>query len=443
MKTISLAFRNLSRQKKRTFLLAGAIAFGFFIVTLIDGVVAGGMRNFEEQFAFLFGGNVMIERENHTSEGSTKEPIVSTGPEDAERILSSIKAAGIPYQYANKRTITSGTIIFEGRKNMTNIFGCDFQEEAFLKDKIQLVEGSWENAERRDSIIMSESTMKSMKIEVGDTIIFQLNTYTGQANFGEFYVAAKSKDISLIGSIASYAHIEYVNELVELSEDDFNCVSVMLQNLEQQDTAAMLIENQMRTWTPQIASRVQAIAENPNSPGSAMYKQINESDWNGTCFVVSSLYDQAPVLRQIVSYTQLISFGILVVLFFIVMIGIANTYRMVLYERIREIGTMRALGMTRRDSGKVFAWEAALLSVFGAIVGFILAIIAMKILGIFTISDEVFQFFLSNQHITFILTPLSVMLKLLVVVLLTLVAVSGSVRKASRINPAEALRTVK
>ena len=128
------------------------------------------------------------------------------------------------YQYVNKRTITSGTIIFEGRKSMSNIFGCDFGQEVFLKDKIQLVEGSWENAERHDAIIMSESTMKAMKLEIGDTILFQLSTYSGQANFGEFYVAAKSKDISLIGSIACYAHIDYVNELMELPQDDFNCI---------------------------------------------------------------------------------------------------------------------------------------------------------------------------------------------------------------------------
>ena len=155
------------------------------------------------------------------------------------------------------------------------------------------------------------------------------------------------------------------------------------------------------------------------------------------------MYDQAPVLKQIVAYTQWISFGILVVLFLVVMIGIANTYRMVLYERIREIGTMRAVGMCRRDSGRVFAWEAVLLSLFGAAVGFVLAIIAMKILGIFTITDEMFQFFLKNNHITFILTPVSVLLKVAIVVVLTLVAVSGSVKKASRMNPAEALRTVK
>lgn len=443
MNTVSLAFRNLTRQKKRTFMLAGAIAFGFFIVTLIDGLVAGGMRNFEEQFAFLFGGNVMIERENHFSDESTLEPVISTGIEDAARIMESVKNSGVKYQYVNERTITSGTIIFEGRKKTTNIFGCDFDEEVFLKEKIKLVDGSWEKAERADAIIMSESTMEAMKIAVGDTILFQLETYDGRANFGEFYVAAVSEDISLIGSIACYGHKEYVNQLMELAEDDFNCVSIMLENLDDQDAAASLIENEMRKWTPQISSRAQAMIDSPNSVASGLYQQIRDSQWNGTCFIVSSLYDQAAVLKDIVVYAQLISFGILVVLFLIVMIGIANTYRMVLYERIREIGTMRAVGMKQRDSGRIFAWEAVLLSLLGALVGFILAVIAMKIVGLFTITGEMYQFFLKGSHITFIISASSIIPKLLIVVVLTLVAVSGSVKKASRMNPAEALRTTK
>ena len=41
MKTMSLALRNLTRQKKRSFMLAGAVAFGFFVVTLIEGLVSG------------------------------------------------------------------------------------------------------------------------------------------------------------------------------------------------------------------------------------------------------------------------------------------------------------------------------------------------------------------------------------------------------------------
>jgi putative ABC transport system permease protein len=48
MKTMSLALRNLTRQKKRSFMLAGAVAFGFFVVTLIEGLVSGGINNFAD-----------------------------------------------------------------------------------------------------------------------------------------------------------------------------------------------------------------------------------------------------------------------------------------------------------------------------------------------------------------------------------------------------------
>jgi ABC-type antimicrobial peptide transport system permease subunit len=51
--------------------------------------------------------------------------------------------------------------------------------------------------------------------------------------------------------------------------------------------------------------------------------------------------------------------------------------------------------------------------------------------------------FLNNGHITFILSPGIIILELVLVILLTLLAVSGSVKKASKMNPAEALRTVK
>ena len=134
---------------------------------------------------------------------------------------------------------------------------------------------------------------------------------------------------------------------------------------------------------------------------------------------------------------------ILYILVLVIMIGISNTYKMVLYERIREIGTMRALGMKQKQTGKVFAVEAVLLSLFGALVGFILAVIFMSILQCVNITSETLSLFLNNGHATFVLSFGNTILKLMIVVLLTLAAVSSSVKKASKMNPAEALRTVK
>ncbi len=48
-----IAARNLLRQKKRTILLAGAIAFGIMIVTLINGFAGSFIQNVSENFAYL------------------------------------------------------------------------------------------------------------------------------------------------------------------------------------------------------------------------------------------------------------------------------------------------------------------------------------------------------------------------------------------------------
>ena len=61
MKTVSLALRNLTRNKRRNAILAVAIAFGFFVVTAIDGLTTGMVGNLENQITQLVGGNVVVQ----------------------------------------------------------------------------------------------------------------------------------------------------------------------------------------------------------------------------------------------------------------------------------------------------------------------------------------------------------------------------------------------
>ena len=49
-KILKLSLRNLTRQKRRNAILAIAIAFGFFVVTTIDGLTTGMVGNLEEMF---------------------------------------------------------------------------------------------------------------------------------------------------------------------------------------------------------------------------------------------------------------------------------------------------------------------------------------------------------------------------------------------------------
>ncbi|HPM06294.1 MAG TPA: ABC transporter permease [Treponemataceae bacterium] len=436
MKTIGLAFRNLSRQKKRSFLLGGAIAFGFFIVTFVDALAGGSLRNLSEQFSFLFGGNIFIQASQKDDDK------VMTLTKDALFIQDVLKESGIRYTTEGKRTMLFGTIIYEGQKAVTNISGCDFEKEKRLKDSISLVQGSWENMQDANALIIGETMAENLGIEVGETVLFEMQTAKDYATVGEFKIAAINRDPSLLGSIMVYSHIAYLNELYELDEDAFFFYTIMAEDHENQDALANQLETIIKKYKP-VTSRLEAVKKNPLNIVRGINEQLKEASWEGDMYSVITFDDQVPNIKQILSVVQYVSLGILVALFLVIMIGISNTYKMVIFERIKEIGTMRALGVKQKEAGRIFMWEAVLLSLFGSLVGFIVAIIGMNILSLFTFTSEELSLFLHNGHWTYVLNAGSISIKLIVVVLLTMLAVRGSAKQAAKLNPAEALRTTR
>jgi ABC-type lipoprotein release transport system permease subunit len=63
------------------------------------------------------------------------------------------------------------------------------------------------------------------------------------------------------------------------------------------------------------------------------------------------------------------SSGMLLLVFIIAAVGVSNTMLMTIYERTRELGMMRAMGMRDRDIRRVFLLEAAGIGLIGSVVG--------------------------------------------------------------------------
>ncbi|MBR6215666.1 MAG: FtsX-like permease family protein [Spirochaetaceae bacterium] len=99
--------------------------------------------------------------------------------------------------------------------------------------------------------------------------------------------------------------------------------------------------------------------------------------------------------------------------------------------------------MDRKRTRKVFTAEAVILCLIGAVSGLILSVIAMAIIHLIPVNIESLSFFLSNGHFTFTLSFGTVVTQYILLVLFTIIAVSGSARKAAKLNPAEALRSIK
>ena len=58
----------------------------------------------------------------------------------------------------------------------------------------------------------------------------------------------------------------------------------------------------------------------------------------------------------------------------IALLGITNTLALSVFERTRELGLLRAVGMSRRQTRKMIRWEAVIISVIGALVGMVIGI---------------------------------------------------------------------
>lgn len=83
-------------------------------------------------------------------------------------------------------------------------------------------------------------------------------------------------------------------------------------------------------------------------------------------------------LYQFVSVLQLVLFGFGIMAVITAIFGIVNTQYISVLERVQEVGLMKALGMERRDVGRLFQLEAGVIGFVGSLIGSITA----SVLGI-------------------------------------------------------------
>jgi putative ABC transport system permease protein len=124
------------------------------------------------------------------------------------------------------------------------------------------------------------------------------------------------------------------------------------------------------------------------------------------------------------------------------MVGILNTFRVIIYERTREIGTMRALGMQRGTVRGLFILEALFMSVGGVAVGLALfALIAGVLSAIRFPLDIPFAAFLARGRLLFKVEPVRLAAYLAGVAAITVLAALVPAVRAARMEPARSLRT--
>jgi putative ABC transport system permease protein len=106
-----------------------------------------------------------------------------------------------------------------------------------------------------------------------------------------------------------------------------------------------------------------------------------DASWAGTRFSITTLNGMMEPLPSLATTLDLVRLGLFALLLAIILVELLNSFRMILVERTREIGTMRALGMQRSGVRNTLLLEALFLALAGALAGLLFALVLMGFLG--------------------------------------------------------------
>lgn len=434
---LRIAFRNTGRQKKRTVLLAGAIAFGVLVVTLLNGFTGGVSRNITRTVTDLIGGHVYVNGTELTDSRLIVNVIRDT--DGGSSLQAAVDQVAEQIDMTNRRSRTLATLIFGSKQTNLLLDGVDWDGEPSFFPSLSLVGGALPGPADRSALILPVSAAERLRAEAGDQILARLSTVTGQQNVGEFVLAAIVEDSGIGGFSSGFARLDYLGELIGTAAGEYQMLHLYLRDPRRSGQVAEALRAGLPT-APETD-------EEQGGGGGGLFGGVrrladDDESWEGTRYGVTTIDDVMAETSTLFRVLNTVSLTVFLILLTITMVGVVNTFRMVLLERIQEIGTMRAVGMQRGAVRSIFLMEATFIGLIGAVAGLALAAVAMVILGQVELqTNSPLQFFLDDGRLTFAVPPLTMVANVAILVVLSLGAAAIPARRAARLDPAVALRS--
>ncbi|MER5863855.1 FtsX-like permease family protein [Kitasatospora sp. NPDC002040] len=114
------------------------------------------------------------------------------------------------------------------------------------------------------------------------------------------------------------------------------------------------------------------LVKGANGPTKELQQSVKAATGNNPVIEVKSQQDMKDEFSKIIAFALNMMYGLLAMSVLVAVLGVVNTLAMSVFERKREIGMLRAIGLDRRGIKRMVHLESVVISLFGATIGVLL-----------------------------------------------------------------------
>lgn len=302
MDTFKLAWRNVWRNSRRSIVTIGATALALFVMIFYSGLVTGYIGGMERNaLAFELGEAQIFQQEYR------KKPSIYTTIQNHEAIIEEAEAAG--FRIA-PRLKASGLGAFGDGSSGISINGIDVERDAGVTDISQhLGQGRWIHTGEHDGVAIGRKLAKTLGLNVGDELVVLSQGADG----------SMANEVYTVRGILLGISDGVDRSGVFMTQQAYRELMYLDKGIHQ-----LIVRSPEGLPLEQATSQLREIAP-----------ELDVNNWKELRPMVASMLDAGKVGMLMMFFIIYIAIGIVIL----------NAMLMAVFERIREFGVLKAIGV--------------------------------------------------------------------------------------------------
>ena len=416
-----LSLKYLWRYKRRYLFLFLALGFAFGVLTVISSLKDGMMENLYLSAQSHYSGDIValgMDTEINVAQYMPKT--------EQDAILDAAEKISLDPLSVSVRTsifgMSKGTIYFNGTAApLRYLVGLDWEAERGYIE--QLSYAVKPDPFGSDSIVLSRPIADELSIQQGDSVTLEVLTASGQKNTGTFVAAGIMEETDFFGYYKVYVSRLTLNRLVGFADDDCSFIGFNLKNRNTIEKKRKELYNQL-----QGKVNIQPLVFDRN--GFAEAKKNLKTGMNILLITLPVYLSEVSELMGAINLASYVLFGMMLA---IIMVSAAVTCSLILRERKKESGTMRAIGFYDADTRLVLQMEMALMAFVSMAAGFFIGLLINHLISFGSYSwFPGFEVFMKNGSLAARYQIRTIIVNIMITLCALELAIGGPIYRNSR-----------